>query len=148
MVGFVRIMELWGVGNAEMRRILGSPPERTFYEWKAGRTRRLPEDTIRRIGCVAGIYKALLFLYSDPADADAAGTVAAAAARALAVPGTREAERRGSFADAAVERRVDVRRVEAARQIGGAGDRLEPSADRLRSENAAAARCFDRCRAR
>jgi uncharacterized protein (DUF2384 family) len=71
MVGFVRIMELWGVGNAEMRRILGSPPERTFYEWKAGRTRRLPEDTIRRIGYVAGIYKALQILYSDPADADA-----------------------------------------------------------------------------
>jgi uncharacterized protein (DUF2384 family) len=71
MMGFVRIMELWGVGNAEMRRILGSPPERTFYEWKAGRTRRLPEDTIRRIGYVAGIYKALQILYSDPADADA-----------------------------------------------------------------------------
>ena len=71
MVGFVRIMELWGAGNAEMRRILGAPPERTFYEWKAGRTRRLPEDTMRRIGYVAGIYKALQILYSDPADADA-----------------------------------------------------------------------------
>jgi Antitoxin Xre/MbcA/ParS C-terminal toxin-binding domain/Antitoxin Xre-like helix-turn-helix domain len=71
IAGFVRIMELWRVGNAEMRRILGSPPERTFYEWKAGRTRRLPEDTVRRIGYVAGIYKALQILYSDPAQADA-----------------------------------------------------------------------------
>jgi hypothetical protein len=64
-VGFFRIMEMWGAGNAEMRRILGSPPERTFYEWKSGRVRRLPEDTFRRIGYVAGIYKALQLLYSD-----------------------------------------------------------------------------------
>jgi Antitoxin Xre/MbcA/ParS C-terminal toxin-binding domain/Antitoxin Xre-like helix-turn-helix domain len=70
MTGFCRIMELWGVGNAEARRILGSPPERTFYQWKAGRGGRLPEDVLRRIGYVAGIYKALQILYSDPAQAD------------------------------------------------------------------------------
>jgi uncharacterized protein (DUF2384 family) len=70
-VGFFRIMEMWGAGNAAMRRILGAPPERTFYEWKSGRVRRLPEDTFRRIGYVAGIYKALLLLYSDAAQADA-----------------------------------------------------------------------------
>jgi uncharacterized protein (DUF2384 family) len=70
-VGFFRIMEMWGAGNAEMRRILGSPPERTFYEWKSGRVRRLPDDTFRRVGYVAGIYKALQLLYSDTAQADA-----------------------------------------------------------------------------
>ena len=70
MVGFFRIMELWGASNAEMRRVLGSPPERTFYEWKAGRVGRLPDDTFRRIGYVAGIYKALQILYADPAQAD------------------------------------------------------------------------------
>ena len=70
IVGFFRIMELWGASNAEMRRILGSPPERTFYEWKAGRLRRVPEDVFRRVGYVAGIYKALQILYSDPAQAD------------------------------------------------------------------------------
>lgn len=70
MVGFFRIMELWGVGNAEARRLLGSPPQRTFFEWKAGRARRLPEDVLRRIGYVAGIYKALQIVYSDPALAD------------------------------------------------------------------------------
>ena len=32
--------------------------------------KRLPEDTLRRIGYVAGIYKALQILYSDPAQAD------------------------------------------------------------------------------
>ena len=51
-------------------RILGAPPLRTFYEWKAGRVRRMPEDTLRRIGYVAGIYKALQILYADPAQAD------------------------------------------------------------------------------
>jgi hypothetical protein len=70
-VGFFRIMELWGAGNTEMRRMLGSPPERTFYEWKSGRVRRLPEDTFRRIGYVAGIYKALQLLYADTQQADA-----------------------------------------------------------------------------
>jgi hypothetical protein len=70
MVGFFRIMELWGASNTEIRRVLGSPPERTFYEWKAARVRRLPDDTLRRIGYVAGIYKALQILYADPAQAD------------------------------------------------------------------------------
>jgi Protein of unknown function (DUF2384) len=70
MVGFFRIMELWAASNGDMRRILGSPPERTFYEWKLGRVRRMPEDTLRRIGYVAGIYKALQILYADPAQAD------------------------------------------------------------------------------
>ena len=70
MVGFFRIMDLWGASNSDMRRILGSPPERTFYEWKSGRLKRMPDDTLRRIGYVAGIYKALQILYADPAQAD------------------------------------------------------------------------------
>lgn len=70
LVGFFRIMELWGVGTTEARRLLGSPPARTFFEWKAGRARRVPEDVLRRIGYVAGIYKALQILYADPAQAD------------------------------------------------------------------------------
>ena len=70
MVGFFRIMELWDVRNAEMRRILGSPPERTFFDWKSGRVRRVHEDIFRRIGYVAGIYKALQILYSDSSQAD------------------------------------------------------------------------------
>lgn len=70
MAGFFGIMGLWSTSNAEARAILGAPAERTFYEWKAGRVRRLPEDTVRRIGYVAGIYKALQILYSDPAQAD------------------------------------------------------------------------------
>jgi hypothetical protein len=70
MEGFFRILDLWGVGNAEARRLLGSPPPRTFFAWKAGKARRLPEDVLRRIGYVAGIYKALQILYADPLQAD------------------------------------------------------------------------------
>ena len=70
MAGCFRIFELWGADNAEMRFILGTPPERTFFEWKAGRVKRVPVDTVRRIGYVAGIYKALQILYADPAQAD------------------------------------------------------------------------------
>jgi len=70
MAGFFRIMQLWDVDNARTRRILGQPPERTFFEWKAGRVGRVPEDTLRRIGYVAGVYKALQILYSNPEQAD------------------------------------------------------------------------------
>lgn len=68
--GFFGIMNLWNVDRMHARRILGSPPMRTFYAWKAGQVRRVPEDTLRRIGYVAGIYKALQILYSDSAQAD------------------------------------------------------------------------------
>jgi hypothetical protein len=70
LAGFFRIVELWGASNEEARRMLGAPALRTFYEWKGGRARRLPEDVMRRIGYVAGIYKALQILYADPAQAD------------------------------------------------------------------------------
>jgi Protein of unknown function (DUF2384) len=69
--GFFAIMKLWGADTRQMRRILGAPPVRTLYAWRAGRARRVPEDAIRRIGYVAGIYKALQILYSDSAQADA-----------------------------------------------------------------------------
>jgi hypothetical protein len=68
--GFFEIMERWRVDNAMARRILGSPAQRTFFEWKKGRAGRVPEDTLRRIGYVAGIWKALAILYSQPELAD------------------------------------------------------------------------------
>ncbi|HEV2603753.1 MAG TPA: MbcA/ParS/Xre antitoxin family protein [Microvirga sp.] len=68
--GFFGMMNRWGVDNDTARILLGSPPERTFFEWKRGRAGRLPEDTLRRIGYIAGIWKAIEILYSDPAIAD------------------------------------------------------------------------------
>jgi uncharacterized protein (DUF2384 family) len=68
--GFFAIMDKWRVENKVARRILGMPPERTFFGWKKGKVGRLPEDTLRRIGYVAGIWKALEILYSNPEHAD------------------------------------------------------------------------------
>ncbi len=68
--GFFHIMEAWRVGAEDARIILGSPPERTYYGWRSGTAVRVPQDTLRRIGYVAGIYKALQVLYSDPHLAD------------------------------------------------------------------------------
>jgi hypothetical protein len=64
--GFFRIAEAWGVTAQEARIILGAPAERTYYAWRVGNAVRVPADTLRRIGYVAGIYKALQILYSDP----------------------------------------------------------------------------------
>ncbi|MEH2509587.1 uncharacterized protein (DUF2384 family) [Nitrobacteraceae bacterium AZCC 1564] len=68
--GFFQIMARWHVGNSDARRILGNPAERTFFQWKSGKATRVPDDTLRRIGYVAGIWKALQIVYSDAALAD------------------------------------------------------------------------------
>jgi len=68
--GFFGIMDRWKADNGTMRKILGSPPERTFYAWKSGEVVRLPYDTFCRIGYVAGIWKALQIVYSRPELAD------------------------------------------------------------------------------
>jgi uncharacterized protein (DUF2384 family) len=68
--GFFAIMSHWDADNTAARRILGLPPERTFYEWKKGKVGRLSDDTLRRIGYVAGIWKALQIVYASPEQAD------------------------------------------------------------------------------
>jgi uncharacterized protein (DUF2384 family) len=68
--GFFRIMELWDVDNDRTRAILGSPAERTFFRWKRGDVGAVPLDVLRRVGYVAGIWKALQIVYADPAQAD------------------------------------------------------------------------------
>ncbi len=68
--GFFHIMDAWQVGAEDARILLGSPPERTYYAWRRGDAVRVPSDTLRRIGYIAGIYKALQILYSDPHQAD------------------------------------------------------------------------------
>jgi uncharacterized protein (DUF2384 family) len=68
--GFFLIMEAWRLGAEDARILLGSPPERTYYAWRQGNAVRVPQDTMKRIGYVAGIYKALQIVYSDPQMAD------------------------------------------------------------------------------
>ena len=47
--GAFGILGRWDIDNETARVLLGSPPERTFFEWKRGRAGRLSEDTLRRI---------------------------------------------------------------------------------------------------
>ena len=68
--GFFAIMLAWGLNAEDARALLGLPAERTFYAWRAGNAVRVSMDTLRRIGYIAGIYKALELLYSDPHLAD------------------------------------------------------------------------------
>jgi hypothetical protein len=70
LTGFFRIMDLWKVDNEQARVLLGMPSPSTFYAWRKGGPVRPARDTLRRIGYVAGIYKALQILYSEPALAD------------------------------------------------------------------------------
>ncbi len=68
---FFRLVELWGVTMEQARVLLGRPSRATLYNWKAGRARSLPHDTLRRISYLLGIYKALQILYQEPVLADA-----------------------------------------------------------------------------
>lgn len=68
--GFFLVMDAWGVDAEPARVLLGAPAERTYYAWRAGQGVRVPADTLRRIGYVSGIYKALQILYADAALAD------------------------------------------------------------------------------
>ena len=70
LTGAFLILEKWGASTEQARILLGSPAERTFFSWKAGRAVRVPADTLRRIGYLAGIYKALHIAYSDRELAD------------------------------------------------------------------------------
>lgn len=70
MQGFFGIMAKWAADNETTRAVLGFPAQRTFFEWKRGKVARLSNDTLRRIGYVAGIWKALQIVYSNPEQAD------------------------------------------------------------------------------
>jgi Protein of unknown function (DUF2384) len=67
---FFRLVELWGLTMDQARLLLGRPSRATLYNWKAGKVRTVPHDTLRRISYLLGIYKALQILYRDPQLAD------------------------------------------------------------------------------
>ena len=125
---FFRLVELWGLSMEQARVLLGRPSRATLYNWKAGRARSLPHDTLRRISYLLGIYKALQILYQDPALADAWVTRpneafgGQSATRAHA-GGRRHRSRRGPRPSRCRPRRLDVRRVGnaagAARPLAG-----------------------------
>ncbi len=60
---FFNIANNWELSVAEERTLLGSPPESTFYKWKAEKTAsRLSKDALDRISYLLGIYKDLNIL--------------------------------------------------------------------------------------
>ena len=67
---FFRLVELWGLTIEQARVLLGRPSRATVYNWKGGKVRSLPHDTLCRISYLLGIHKALEILYRDPALAD------------------------------------------------------------------------------
>ena len=68
---FFKLAERWNLRVSEQRKLLGNPPESTFYKWKRERDGALGRDTLERISYLLGIFKALAILFPDPARADA-----------------------------------------------------------------------------
>lgn len=68
---FFNLSGRWGLSVSEERTLLGSPPESTFYKWKAEKTAgRLSRDALERISYLLGIYKALNILLPSTRAAD------------------------------------------------------------------------------
>lgn len=68
---FFRMAGQWKLRIADQRKLLGDPPESTFYKWKRQHDGALGRDTIERISYLLGIWKSLQILFPDPAQADA-----------------------------------------------------------------------------
>jgi hypothetical protein len=68
---FFHLAEQWKLRIADQRRLLGDPPESTFYKWKRQQDGAPGRDTIERISYLLGIWKSLQILFPDPAQADA-----------------------------------------------------------------------------
>lgn len=68
---FFGMADQWNLRVAEQRRLLGDPPESTFYKWKRQKEGALGRDTLERISYLLGIWKSLQILFPDPAQADA-----------------------------------------------------------------------------
>ncbi|TAN02914.1 MAG: DUF2384 domain-containing protein [Rhodanobacteraceae bacterium] len=68
---FFKLAERWNLRVAEQRKLLGDPPESTFYKWKRERDGALGRDTLERISYLLGIFKALAILFPQADRADA-----------------------------------------------------------------------------
>jgi len=68
---FFRMAAQWQLRIADQRKLLGDPPESTFYKWKRERDAALGRDTLERISYLLGIWQALQILFPDPDQADA-----------------------------------------------------------------------------
>lgn len=67
---FFNLAERWSLRIGDQRKLLGDPPESTFYKWKRHQAGSLSRDVLERISYLLGIYKDLQILFSDPQQAD------------------------------------------------------------------------------
>jgi len=67
---FFKLAEQWELRISDQRRLLGDPPESTFYKWKRQQEGTLGRDVLERISYLLGIYKDLQILFPDPKQAD------------------------------------------------------------------------------
>ena len=63
---YFSLADRWKLRVAEQRKLLGDPPESTFYKWKRERAGALGRDTLERISYLLGIFKALAILFPQP----------------------------------------------------------------------------------
>jgi hypothetical protein len=68
---FFALADRWHLRIADQRKLLGDPPESTFYKWKRQQDGAPGRDTIERISYLLGIWKNLQILFPDTAQADA-----------------------------------------------------------------------------
>lgn len=65
--GFLRLMDLWKIKDADARQLLGGLSTGSFHGLKKQEKQRiLAHDTLTRISFLIGIFKALNILYSEP----------------------------------------------------------------------------------
>jgi len=68
---FFKLAEHWDLRISDQRKLLGDPPESTFYKWKRQQEGSLSRDVLERISYLLGIYKDLQILFTDAKQADA-----------------------------------------------------------------------------
>ncbi len=65
--GFLRMMELWRLRDADARQLLGGLSTGSYHAFKKQTvTRVLAHDALTRISLLIGIFKALNILFSEP----------------------------------------------------------------------------------
>jgi len=67
--GFFQVADRWGLNAREQMALLGQPPRSTYFAWKEGTRAVLGRDTLDRISCILGIFKALRLVLPDAAQA-------------------------------------------------------------------------------
>ena len=67
MEGFLKIIELWQIRDADARQLLGGLSTGSYHGFKKQLAQRvLAQDALTRISLLVGIFKALNILYSEP----------------------------------------------------------------------------------